>query len=205
MIAMLSGTHIPTRRLRRLILATPLLFVAACRPSGPKFHNTDLSGASFGRDFSLHDHHGQQRTLADFRGKVVILFFGYTTCPDICPTMLARLADVMNQLGEASTHVQVLFVTLDPDRDDAARLGNFVPWFHPAFIGLRGNDEETQAVIKEFRVIASRKHVDSGAGYLIDHSTGAYVFDKNGHLRLYLADTASVSHIAADLRLLLAE
>ncbi len=201
-----SNRTIPSQlRLRRLILAAPLLWLAACQPATPQFRNTDLSGANFGRDFALQDHHGQRRTLADYRGKAVVVFFGYTTCPDICPTMLARLADVMKQLGEASARVQVLFITLDPDRDDAARLSDFVPWFHPGFIGLRGDEQETQAAIKEFRVVSSRKQVDSGAGYLIDHSTGAYVFDTQGRLRLYVADTASVSDIAADLRTLLAE
>jgi len=189
--------------LRRRFLALPLALLVGCTPTPVPFRNTDLSGATFGRGFELRDHDGQSRSLADFRGRAVIVFFGYTSCPDICPGTLARLASVMQALGPQAPKVQVLFITLDPERDSAERLKNFVPWFHPSFLGLRGDPAETRAVTEEFRVFAARSRVPGPLGYVIDHSSGAYIYDPAGHLRLYVKDTASVEDIAADLRQLL--
>jgi protein SCO1/2 len=188
---------------RRLFLALPWL-LAGCKPASPAFRNTELNKPAFGKRLALQDHEGQMRSLADFSGKVIILFFGYTSCPDICPTMLARLAEVMNKLGTMAKRVQVLFVTLDPERDSAARLKDFVPWFHPSFLGLRGSTEETRRVAEEFRVFSVRKEVGSELGYILDHSAGAYLFDPAGQLRLYVGDQAGVDDIVADIRLLLA-
>ncbi|WP_226405427.1 SCO family protein [Ferribacterium limneticum] len=167
------------------------------------FRNTDLTGATFGRQLALVDHQGQQRSLTDFQGKATVVFFGYTSCPDICPTMLARLADVMKALGSDAERVQVLFVTVDPERDSAERLKDFVPWFNPTFLGLRGDAAQIKAATEEFRVFAARKPVEGELGYVIDHSTGAYVFDPAGRLRLYVKDTSSVDDITADIHLLL--
>lgn len=189
---------------RRLFLALPCVLLAACNPTPVEFRNTDLTGATFGRGFELSDHHGQRRSLKDFQGRVVVIFFGYTSCPDICPTMLARLAEVMKALGPEAQKVQILFVTLDPERDSAARLKDFVPWFHPSFLGLRGDAGQIKAVADEFRVFSARKEVASDLGYVLDHSSGAYVFDTAGRLRLYVKDTASVDDIAADIGQLLA-
>lgn len=180
------------------------VLLVACTPAPEAFHNTDLTGATFGRQFALSDHHGQQRSLADFTGKVVVIFFGYTSCPDICPSTLSRLANVMKALGPQAEKVQVLFVTVDPERDTTARLKDFVPWFHPSFIGLRGDAAQTKAVAQEFRVFSARREVGSQLGYLLDHTSGAYVYDPAGRLRLYVKDTASVDEIAADIRRLLA-
>lgn len=187
---------------RRLFLALPCVLLAACNRAPVAFRNTDLTGATFGRAFDLSDHRGQRRSLGDFRGKVVVIFFGYTSCPDICPTTLARLAEVMKVLGPAAQSVQVLFVTLDPERDSAERLEAFVPWFNPTFLGLRGDPEQIKAAAQEFRVFSARKEVGSELGYVLDHSTGAYVFDPAGRLRLYVKDTASVDDVVADIRLL---
>lgn len=187
-------------------LFVPLLFalLAACSPPPPaSFANTDLTGASFAQRLELDDHDGRRRTLADFHGKVVVVFFGYTACPDICPTTLARLAAVMQQLGTDAGRVQVLFVSLDPERDSGERLKTFVPWFHPSFLGLRGDVAQTKAVSDEFRVFSARKAVEGELGYVLDHSTGAYVFDPAGRIRLYVKDSASVEEIVADIRLLL--
>jgi protein SCO1/2 len=187
-------------------LFVPLLFalLAACSPPPPaSFANTDLTGASFAQRLELDDHDGRRRTLADFHGKVVVVFFGYTACPDICPTTLARLAAVMQQLGTDAGRVQVLFVSLDPERDSGERLKTFVPWFHPSFLGLRGDAAQTKAVSDEFRVFSARKDVEGELGYVLDHSTGAYVFDPAGRIRLYVKDSASVEEIVADIRLLL--
>lgn len=188
---------------RRLFLALSTAALLSCRRPPVTFLNTDLTGATFGRQLALVDHHGQSRSLADFQGKATVVFFGYTSCPDICPTMLARLADVMKALGGDAERVQVLFVTVDPERDSAERLKAFVPWFYPTFLGLRGDAAQTRAATEEFRVFAARKPVDGELGYVIDHSTGAYVFDPAGRLRLYVKDTSSVDDITADLRLLL--
>lgn len=188
---------------RRQIFALPFVFLAACSKAPEVFLNTDLTGATFGRRLRLTDHQGQLRTLDDFRGKVVVLFFGYTSCPDVCPGTLARLAEVMKVLGNEAGKVQVLFVTLDPERDSAQRLKEFVPWFNPTFLGLRGNNEQIKAVQEEFRVFSARKEVGSDLGYVLDHSSGAYVFDPAGNLRLYVKDSASVADIAADIRKLM--
>ena len=179
------------------------LTLVACTPAPEAFKNTDLTGASFGRQFTLSDHNGKMRSLADFKGKATVIFFGYTSCPDICPTMLSRLAEVMKVLGQEAEKVQVLFVSLDPERDSAERLKEFVPWFYPSFLGLRGDAAQIKAVSEEFRVFSSRREVGSQLGYVLDHSAGAYVFDPAGRLRLYIRDGASVEDIADDIRLLL--
>ncbi|MBU1365195.1 MAG: SCO family protein [Gammaproteobacteria bacterium] len=188
---------------RRLFLALSMAALLSCKRPPVTFRNTDLTGATFGRQLALVDHHGQSRSLTDFQGKATVVFFGYTSCPDICPTMLAKLADVMKALGGDAERVQVLFVTVDPERDSAERLKAFVPWFHPTFLGLRGDAAQTRAATEEFRVFAARKPVEGELGYVIDHSTGAYVFDPAGRLRLYVKDTSSVDDITADIRLLL--
>lgn len=187
---------------RRLFLAMSVVALLSCKRRPVTFVNTDLTGANFGRQLALLDHHGQMRSLADFQGKATVVFFGYTACPDICPTMLAKLADVMKVLGSDAERVQVLFVTVDPQRDSAERLKDFVPWFNPTFLGLRGDEVQIKAATEEFRVFAARKPVEGELGYVIDHSTGAYVFDPAGRLRLYVKDTSSVEEIASDIRLL---
>lgn len=189
---------------RAILYLLAFLFTACGRNAPPAFRATDISGADFGHSLALTDHNGQPRQLADFRGKAVVLFFGYTSCPDVCPTTLARYADVMKALGPKAERVQVLFVTLDPERDSLQRLKDFVPWFHPAFLGLRGDPAETEQVAKEFRIFSARKEVGGGLGYVLDHSAGSYVFDPAGRLRLYQRDTASVAEMAEDLRRLLA-
>ena len=185
---------------RRFFLAIPGLLLLACSRAPEAFRNTDLTGATFGRQLQLTDHEGKLRTLADFRGKVIVIFFGYTSCPDICPTMLSKLTQVMQALGPAAQSVQVLFVTLDPERDSGERLKEFVPWFHPSFLGLRGDAAQTKAAADEFRVFSARKEVGSGIGYVLDHSSGAYVFDPAGRLRLYVKDSVGADDIAADIR-----
>lgn len=180
------------------------LALAGCREAPVAFRNTDLTGATFGRQLELPADDGSRRSLADFRGKAVVVFFGYTSCPDICPTTLARYAEAWKQLGKDAGGVQLLFVTLDPERDTPARVGEYVRWFNPAFVGLVGSTAEVREAATEFRVFSARKEIGGGTGYVIDHSTGAYVFDPAGRLRLYVKDSAPVTDIVADLRLLLA-
>lgn len=179
--------------------------LSACSPAAvPSFHATDITGAGFGRDFSLVDPLGVRRTLADYRGRVVILFFGYTHCPDVCPTALARFAAARQALGADAGRVQVLFVTLDPERDTAERLAAYVPWFDPSFVGLRGDRATTDAAAAEFKIYHRRQAVEGGMGYVIDHSAGAYVFDPAGRLRLHVGDALPTAGLVADLRQLLA-
>ena len=189
---------------RRLLFILFCLIAVACSKEPPSFRATEITGATFGRQLELPDQHGQLRSLKDFSGKAVVVFFGYTSCPDICPGTLARFAEVMKTLGPAAENVQVLFVSLDPERDTAERLQAFVPWFHPSFLGLRGDTAQTETVTKEFRVFSARKEVGGSLGYVLDHSAGAYIYDPAGHLRLYVKDDAVVDDVVADLRLLLA-
>lgn len=189
--------------INRLLLVLFCLLALSCNQEAPSFRATDLTGATFGRQLALPDHHGQPRSLKEFEGKAVVVFFGYTACPDICPTTLARLAEVMKALGPEASKVQVVFVSLDPERDTAERLEAFVPWFHPGFLGLRGDVAQTRAVTDEFRVFSARKEVGGGLGYVLDHSTGAYIYDPAGRLRLYVKDDVPVEGIVADLRRLL--
>jgi len=191
--------------LRTLILATALALAGCTDSSAPKpsFHATDITGAEYGSTFSLTDHHGTPRTLADFRGKVVTMFFGYTQCPDVCPTTLSTMSEVMRQLGPDAERVQVLFVTVDPERDTQALLANYVPQFDARFLGLYGDAAQTQAVAKDFRVFYQKSGDTEGMNYTVDHVAGTYVFDPAGRLRLYVRHGESAENIAADIKALL--
>lgn len=196
-----------TRRGRRAVLAAlsaaALLAAAGCERAAPRFRSSDITGTSFGRDFALTDHHGRPRTLADFRGKVVVMFFGYTQCPDVCPTTLSELAEAMRRLGADAARVQVLFVTVDPERDSAELLGHYVPAFEPSFLGLRGDAEALARTAKEFKVVYQKQPGSTPATYTMDHSAGAYVFDPQGRLRLYVSYGAGPDLFAHDIRELL--
>jgi protein SCO1/2 len=196
-----------TRRGRRALLAAlsaaALLAAAGCERAAPRFRSSDITGTSFGRDFALTDHHGRPRTLADFRGKIVVMFFGYTQCPDVCPTTLSELAEAMRRLGADAARVQVLFVTVDPERDSADLLGHYVPAFEPSFLGLRGDAEALARTAKEFKVVYQKQPGSTPATYTMDHSAGAYVFDPQGRLRLYVSYGAGPDVFAHDIRELL--
>jgi protein SCO1/2 len=196
-------TAIFLRRLRRFLALFLALSLTACQQGKP-FNATDVGGADFGREFALSDPDGKIRHLADYKGKVVVIFFGYTQCPDICPTTLSTLAQVMKLLGEDADRVQVVFVTVDPERDSAALLGKYVPAFHPGFLGLRGDADTTRQVMQEFRVFAQKAPGPSPGQYSVDHSTNSYVFDPRGRLRLIVGHGTAAAAIAADLRRLLA-
>jgi protein SCO1 len=158
-----------------------------------------------GGALALTDHTGQARTLKDYAGKVVVIFFGYTQCPDVCPTTLGKMAQVMAQLGERANQVQVLFVSLDPERDTPTLLAQYMPNFHQSFVGLRGTAEQTAQVVKSYHAFFQKQGDVKGAHYTIDHSTGSYIHDANGALRLYVRHDASAEHIAEDITLLLGE
>lgn len=189
----------------RILALFAALLVAACSPSDhPSFKATDISGADYGKDFSLTDFNGKPRTLEDFKGKVVTIFFGYTQCPDVCPTNMATMAQVMKLLGPDSDKVQVLFVTVDPERDTPKLLSEYVPAFYPTFLGLYTTPEKTRDVAKSFKVFY-QKHGDiAGGNYTVDHSAGTYVYDPKGRLRLFVKHGAKAEDIAHDIKLLLA-
>jgi len=179
------------------------LALAACGAKGPSFQATDLTGASFGRDFELTAPDGKPRRLADFRGKAVVMFFGYTQCPDVCPTTLAALADAMKQLGPDADRVQVLFVTIDPERDTPALLSQYVPAFDPRFLGLYGDADATARTAKEFKIIYQKVPGAAPGSYTMDHSAGTYIFDPQGRLRLYVSNAQGSKVFTHDLRELL--
>ena len=191
------------RARRRCLIALASLVVAACGASGPKFESSDITGSSFGHDFALLDPDGKPRTLADFRGKAVVVFFGYTQCPDVCPATLATLADAMKRLGADADRVQVLFITVDPERDTPDLLKQYVPAFDRRFLGLYGNADATARTAKEFKVIYQKVAGPTPGSYTMDHSAGSYVFDPKGRLRLFVSNGQGASVFAHDLRLLL--
>ena len=167
------------------VAALLALGIAACGPATPKFRGSDVTGASYAQDFRLNDHTGKPRTLSDFRGKVVVVFFGYTQCPDYCPTTLSELAAALKQLGPDAARVQVLFVTVDPERDTPELLAHYVPAFDPSFLGLYGDAAATAATAKEFKVIYQKQPGPTPGTYTMDHSAGTYLFEPQGRLRVY--------------------
>ena len=194
------------RKAISLLVATPLLalgLLAGCTPAEPVFKSTDISGTSYGKTLRLTDHHGQERTLADFKGKVVTIFFGYTQCPDVCPTALSGMSTVMQELGPDAERVQVIFVTVDPERDTPELLAQYVPVFDARFLGLYGTAEKIAEVAKEFRVFY-RKSGDLAGHYTIDHTAGTYVFGPDGRPRLYVKHAEDPQVVVADIKALLA-
>lgn len=190
----------------RILLALALaLCVAACGPSGkPAFQLTDVTGAPMGRSLALTDHSGKPRTLADFKGKVVVIFFGFTQCPDVCPTTLAEMGKVVKELGAEGDKVQVLFVSVDPERDTPELLKQYVTAFHPSFLALRGDTEATKAVAKEFKVFFQKQPLKTG-GYSVDHSAGTFILDQQGRLRLFAQYGVGAPAVLADIKTLLAQ
>jgi len=186
-----------------VLLAAVVAFLAACSPQGPKFRSTDITGADFGKQLALTGHDGRPRTLADFRGKAVVLFFGYTHCPDVCPTTLADMAAVMKQLGTDAARVQVLFVTLDPERDTPAVLAQYAPAFDPAFLGLTGDAAAIERAAREFKIFYEKRPGSAPGVYSIDHSAQSYVIDPQGRLRLFVRQDRIAQDLAEDLRTLL--
>jgi protein SCO1/2 len=193
----------------KLLIAAILWVIAAAALSGcgdrqetPKFRLTDITGANFGKELALTDHEGRPRTLADFRGKVVTVFFGFTHCPDVCPTTLAELAQVVKELGPDGNRVQVLFVTVDPERDTQQVLKNYVPSFNPAFLGLYGDAGATARAAKEFKIYYQKQPAKDGH-YSVDHSAGTYILDAEGRPRLFAGYGAGAPAILHDIRILL--
>ena len=189
----------------RSFLVVALFIVLAACSQKPEFKNVDITGSTaFGKDFSLLDPDGKTRTLADFKGKVVVMFFGYTQCPDVCPTTLTEMQQVMVLMGPQADKVQVLFVTVDPERDTAAILKQYVPAFDPRFLGLRPADQAAlERVTKDFKIYYKKVPGTSPGSYTMDHTAGSYAFDPDGHLRLYIKHAQGPETLAHDLKELL--
>ncbi|HSW03376.1 MAG TPA: SCO family protein [Aquabacterium sp.] len=173
--------------------------------AGAGFKAIDITGADYARGFFLPDADGQPRTLADFKGKVVVVFFGYTHCPDVCPTTMSELAEVKRSLGADGARVQGVFVTVDPERDTAALLKAYVANFGPDMVGLRGTPEQTKELARQFKVFYAKVPGKTEGSYTVDHTAGSYVFDAQGRIRLFTRYGTGAKALADDLKRLLAE
>jgi protein SCO1/2 len=180
-----------------------LTLLAGCSEKRASFVNTDITGIDYAKGFSLKDHNGKPVTLESYKGKVVVMFFGFTQCPDVCPTTMAEMATVMQELGPQANDVQVLFVTLDPERDTPELLKQYVPAFDKRFTGLYGTPAEIAQTAKEFKVFYQKVPGKDPANYSIDHTAGSYVFDKQGKVRLFLRHAQGAKPVVHDLKQLL--
>ena len=193
-----------------MLWGASLMLAAALTACGPKpaeklqFKGTDITGAEYGRALALTDQDGRTRTLADFKGKVIVVFFGYTQCPDVCPTTMAELAQVKKTLGKDGERLQGIFVTVDPERDTPSVLKGYMGSFDPSFVALRGTVEQTKEVAKEFKVFFAKVPGRTPDSYTMDHTAGSYVFDTNGKLRLFIRYGSGTDALAADLKTLIA-
>ena len=187
----------------RSSLLALLALVLGCAPEAPKFRSTDITGADFGRELALTGHDGKPRVLADFRGKAVVVFFGFTHCPDICPTTLADAAQAMKALGKDAERVQVLFVTVDPERDTPELLAKYVPAFDARFLGLTGDPAAVQKAAKEFKIYYEKRAGKTPGEYSVDHSAQSFVLDPQGRLRLFVRHDRIAQDLAEDLRTLI--
>ena len=184
-------------------LSTVSGFLMGCSPDKPQFKSIDLTGADYAQGFSLTDHNGQLRTLKDFAGKVVVVFFGFTQCPDVCPTSMAELAQVKQQLGPDGDKLQGIFITVDPERDTADMLKAYMGNFDPTFLALRPTLEQLPQVAKDFKIYYKKVDGKTPGSYTMDHSAGSYVFDEKGRIRLYNRYGSGADGLASDIRLLI--
>ncbi|MCD2166010.1 SCO family protein [Comamonas koreensis] len=185
------------------VLASTAGFLTACK-SKADFNAIDLTGSKeYGQDFSMPDQHGQRRSMADFKGKVVLVFFGFTQCPDVCPTTLGDLAAVKQKLGAKGDKLQVIFASVDPARDTPEILQAYLANFDPSFLALRGSDEETAKMAKDFKVYYKRVEGQTPGSYTMDHTAGDYIFDPEGRLRLYSRYGTPVDTLAKDIEQLI--
>lgn len=168
-----------------------------------QFRAVDITGAEYARDFALTDHNGQPRSIRDFAGKVVVVFFGFTQCPDVCPTAMAELAEVRRTLGKDGERVQGLFITVDPERDTPEVLKAYMTNFDPSFLALRGTPEQLATVAKDFKVYYKKVEGKTSTSYSMDHSAGSFVYDTQGRIRLYTRYGTGAQALADDIRLLL--
>jgi protein SCO1/2 len=192
------------RRACAAALAAGALALAGCQPT-PSFSGVDITGADYATGFALTDHNGQARTLADFKGKVVVIFFGYTQCPDVCPTSLAELAQAKKLLGADGDKLQGLFISVDPERDTPAVMKEYLASFDPGFLALYSKPEALPALAKSFRIYYKKVDGPTPTSYTMDHAAGSYVYDTQGRVRLYHRYGSGPAALAGDLKQLLAE
>lgn len=206
---MKTRTSLPGRRLAVQSLAGAVALalggslLTACTPEKPQFKSIDLTGADYAQGFTLADHNGQVRTLKDFAGKVVVVFFGFTQCPDVCPTTMAELAQVKKLLGSDGDKLQGIFISVDPERDTPELLKAYMANFDPTFLALRPTMEQLPQVAKDFKVYYKKVDGKTPGSYTMDHSAGSYIFDTKGSIRLYNRYGAGAEVLASDIRLLL--
>ena len=191
------------RSVMRLGLGAAALLLSACKPSKPSFSSVDVTGADYAKGFELSDHNGQLRRLTDFAGKVVVMFFGYTQCPDVCPATMIELAEVKKLLGADGARLQALFVTLDPERDTPELLQAYMVNFDPMFLALRPTLEQLPLLAKDFKIYYKKVAGKSLDSYTMDHSAGSYIFDTKGQLRLFTRYGSGASVLTADIAQLL--
>ena len=196
---------LPVRRQAIRACAATLVacLLAACSPDAQKFKSINITGADYAKGFALADHNGAQRTLADFKGKVVVVFFGFTQCPDVCPTALTDLAEVKRLLGPQGDKLQGIFVSVDPERDTPEVLKAYMTNFDPGFLALRPTAEQLPEVAKAFKIFYKKVEGPTPTSYTMEHSAGSYVFDPQGRVRLYTRQAVGAQGLAEDLALLL--
>ena len=191
------------RQFLGLLAATAVATLSACSPDKPAFKGVDITGADYARDFALADPNGQTRTIRDFAGKVVVVFFGYTQCPDVCPTTLQELLEVRSILGADGEKLQAVFITVDPERDTPELLKAYMANFDPSFVALRPTSEQLQPLLKDFKIYAKPVAGKTATSYTMDHSAQSYIYDPQGRLRLYSRYGSGAQAVADDARLLL--
>lgn len=195
------------RRFVKVALASmagvPVLM--ACSPEVTPFKSIDVTGANFAQDLRLKDHHGNLRTLADFKGKIVVTFFGFTQCPDVCPTSMTTMAEVKRLLGDQGERLQVLFITVDPERDTQALLKEYMASFDPGFIALRPEPDELKGVAADFKIYYKKVSGSTPTSYTMDHSAGKYIFDTEGRVRLFSSYGTDAAMVALDIQILLTQ
>ena len=198
----------PRRRAVKILaglaaLSLNSVWLTGCTPDKPQFKSIDLTGADYAQGFSLLDHNGQLRTIKDFAGKVVVVFFGFTQCPDVCPTSMAELAEVKRLLGADGDKLQAIFITLDPERDAPEMLKAYMGNFDPGFLALRPTPEQLPQVAKDFKIYYKKVDGKTKGSYTMDHSAGSYIYDPQGRIRLYNRYGSGAEVLASDIRLLI--
>ena len=197
------------KRFAMKIIATSAISIgamaglAACSEQQPSFASVDITGANYAKDFELTDHNGQVRRLADFKGKVVVMFFGFTQCPDVCPTSMAELAEIKQMLGKDGDRLQGLFVTVDPERDTPEVLKAYMANFDPSFIALTTTPDKLAILAKDYKVYYKKVPGKTPTSYTMDHSAGSYIYDPKGNLRLFTRYGSGAKVLASDIAQLL--
>ena len=203
-LPMSSGRRRTLKTLSSLAaLSLTSAWLTGCAPDKPQFKSIDLTGADYAQGFSLPDHNGQLRTVKDFAGKVVVVFFGFTQCPDVCPTSMAELAEVKRLLGLDGDKLQAIFITVDPERDTPELLKAYMGNFDPGFLALRPTPEQLPQVAKDFKIYYKKVDGKTKGSYTMDHSAGSYIYDPQGRIRLYNRYGSGAEVLASDIRLLI--